>query len=560
MTETNSGQDGSAIPPADETNKDLSDYLMWLVADEYDVEAVQECENNQPVMVMPEGDPSAELISELRKYGEVIIWQSRSRHSRARALELAVELDEAGIPGEIGQVNGGTPLCQHLELGGSMEVTEGGIEFQRSWRGTGDSLFLREDALTAREWAQQLDAVNRAPVHAPELTAAPTTDTAPEAVTEARKDFDTLLERYLDEVRDLPGGKGSAYEGVRKDIRTRVGQRYADAQARRIFAQHESAKLLADDESDESAIEAVLSGDDGGIPTFGHIIGTDRGLFYEGSENEIFGSNSTGKSTILTALHAEVLNDGGTVVHWEFDNHGKRDHFRRLKNAGVDLRTLGGRFHLFNSIDHVGRSVENARLATLDALDPAIVAFGLDPNSPAGTDTVLLKCLRPYTLKGAVGVVLDHTGHENTHRAAGSKRKINAFQGAVYRIECETPLSVGREGVSHLILAKDNKAGAGIIDNGVATVRMTPEAITGGPGAVRVVFEQYDPSSFGGGIDPERQSDETQEERYARLLKAYGAVLPMSQRAAIDLLKKHNIGIDKNKIGGALSIMRNQDQ
>ncbi|MEU0943208.1 hypothetical protein ABZ379_10480 [Streptomyces canus] len=476
--------------------------------------------------------------------------------SRSRAHSLAVQLTDAEIPWEIWQCPGGVCLTTYLESGGDLLLDEEHITVTKSWQpGEAEVIFLREDAESLR---QTIEARN-APAAPP--PAVETEDPAPTvAVTEARTEFDALLTRYQAETADMPGTKGSRYDLVRTALNQALIRRYADDQAKRIHAAHKAALLGQDDESDEDALNAVFDGDDGGTPTYGHIAGTTRALFYEGSENEIFGSNSTGKSTILTALHADVLRNGGVVVHWEFDNHTKKDHFRRLKNAGVPKDVLKevlaeGRFHLFHSIDRAGQKVDNVTMVSVDALDPAIVSFGLDTNHPSGTDTVLLKLIRPYTLKGAVGLVLDHTGHENGHRAAGSKRKINAFQGAVYRIECETPLAPGQEGVSNLILAKDNKGGAGIIDHGIATVRMRPES-TVGPGPVSVVFEPYDPSSFGGMVPAGRQPDETEPEKYARLLSAYGAEQSITQKNAIELLRKHGAGVSNKHITEGMRLFR----
>ncbi|UXX95807.1 ATP-binding protein [Streptomyces sp. AD2-2] len=399
-----------------------------------------------------------------------------------------------------------------------------------------------------RVWEQIPDAEKVAALAAPD----PVFDREPEPKEPSPllADLRALRQRVREATYDFD-------EKSQRDLLEKASKLWGADTARDVYAAHRTAKLTAPDESDDAAMTAVLAGDDGSVPTFGAVAGTDRGVFYEGCVNAIYGPQSSGKSVILSDLHRRALEAGGVVIHWEFDNHTKRDHYRRLINARADKDAILARFKLITSPDDLDRLDAETRnkitLVTLDALDPAIVAFGMDPDKPSGVDTVILKCFHEHVQRGATGVLLDHVGHENTHRQAGSKRKINAPQGAVYQIETASHLSPGHDGYAELILRKDNKGGAGIIGRTAVAVRMISKVGEGEkPGAVTVDFEQYDPS----GLRIERQPEENEEQRLARLLREYGATTAITWRGAERLLKDNKVTFNRNKLTGALKIVK----
>ncbi|MFD8392535.1 bifunctional DNA primase/polymerase [Streptomyces sp. NPDC059680] len=250
------------------------------------------------------------------------------------------------------------------------------------------------------------------------------------------------------------------------------------------------------------ALDIVLSGQALVSPTVARLEGDRRGwgLFYPGLVNGTFGDASVGKSVIVAEVQARTLDEGGIVVHWEFDNNPLTVIVARLLHAGAspdDIRA--GRFQVLYSTadrdaltDDVRRAV---KLVTLDALNPAITSLALDPYHPGGVDSAVREFFAPFTLHGACGLFVDHVGHESKDRQAGSIRKAQAVQGALYECQMESPLKPGLTGRTRLILRKDNQGALGdLVGKTVATAVMTSRAEKGAPaGRVLTTFEQPDP-------------------------------------------------------------------
>lgn len=239
----------------------------------------------------------------------------------------------------------------------------------------------------------------------------------------------------------------------------------ADEEARRRRALENTVPV----ESVSAALDAILSGDRGDVPTVGLVTdGDGAALFYAGLVNGVFGDASAGKSLLIADVQTGILNSGGIVVHWEFDNNSQRLLVRRLLNAGAQAEAIRSRFVILRSLadrDHLAPDVAtNTRLVTLDALSPAIASLGMKVNDSEGVDSAFAAYFGPFTVHGACGLYIDHIGHENTDRQRGSKRKFDATQGALYEMQKRAQFRRGARGLSVLQLRKDNPAGAGEVD------------------------------------------------------------------------------------------------
>jgi hypothetical protein len=273
----------------------------------------------------------------------------------------------------------------------------------------------------------------------------------------------------------------------------------ARERARQIKARQVAASSPAPTVSD--ALDELLSGSVMDVPSVGAIEGHLRGwgLFYPEHINGMFGDQSVGKSVIMAELQARELRNGGTVVHWEFDNNPIKSILKRLLDAGAEPDAIRTRFHvLFDQAlaDSIKDEARHAcSLVTLDAMNPAVTSFQLDPYTSTGIDTVLHKCLRPFTLNGACGIFLDHVGHENKERQHGAIRKSQAVQGALYEAVKVTSLKPGTVGRTRMVLRKDNRGSLGDMEGrSLAVAVMTSHADTGGlAGRVGTAFTEPDP-------------------------------------------------------------------
>lgn len=298
------------------------------------------------------------------------------------------------------------------------------------------------------------------------------------------------------------------------------------------------------------ALDELLGGEETDVPSVAEIEGHERGwgLFYPGQINGIYGDESVGKSVIMAEIQARVLRDGGTVVHWEFDNNPLKSILKRLLYAGARPDDIRGRFHAL--FDQGAKNLlpegvrTSAALVTLDALNPAAQAFNADPYHPGGIDTVLRECLRPFTLNGACGVLLDHVGHENKERQAGSIRKSQAIQGALYEAYMVSALKPGATGQTRLVLRKDNRGSLGETGRSIALAVMASDADAGGlAGRVRTVFSEPDPFNGHEAAPPPDTRPVDNVQRIVQEMDRAGLPSDLSQRAARDWLKDHGVDI-----------------
>ncbi|MFD5078052.1 bifunctional DNA primase/polymerase [Streptomyces sp. NPDC058371] len=321
-------------------------------------------------------------------------------------------------------------------------------------------------------------------------------------------EFTDLLERAVADAPD-PAGDAEAPEptelevfapDVSPAVREAAERMLEYKAAQRLVSQWEASQRATTTMTVSQALDAVLSGEAAVIPTVARLAGTGAGgLFYPGLVNGVYGDASVGKSVIQAEVEARILADGGIVVHWEFDNNPVMVIVARLLHAGAAAEDIRGRFHvLYSTLDRDALTADVQRavkLVTLDALNPAVTSLGGDPYHPGGIDNAVREFFAPFTLHGACGVFVDHVGHESKDRQAGSIRKAQAVQGALYECQFEAPLKPGLTGRTRLILRKDNQGALGDqVGKTVATAVMTSEAEKGAPaGPVRTVFESPDP-------------------------------------------------------------------
>lgn len=284
-------------------------------------------------------------------------------------------------------------------------------------------------------------------------------------------------------------------------VREMAERMLAQKAAQRLVSQWEASQRASTTMTVSQALDAVLSGQAAVLPTVALLVGGERsgGLFYPGLVNGVYGDASVGKSVVLAEIQARVLADGGIVVHWEFDNNPVTVIVSRLLHARAKPEDIRSRFHvLYSTLDRdaLTEEVQRAvRLVTLDALNPSVTSLGGDPYHPGGIDNAVREFFAPFTLHGACGVFVDHVGHESKDRQAGSIRKAQAVQGALYECQFEAPLKPGLTGRTRLVLRKDNQGALGDqVGKTVATAVMKSEAQKGAPaGPVRTTFVPPDP-------------------------------------------------------------------
>lgn len=188
-----------------------------------------------------------------------------------------------------------------------------------------------------------------------------------------------------------------------------------------------------------------------------------RGLLYAGRYNSIFGDGGQGKTLLTAAIQADYINRGQHVVHLEYDNNPPQQIVWRVIASGARPEQVAEFFHVRVSTTVIPKYDFKPSLVTLDSVNAAISAFDVDPNSSSrGVDMMIQRLIEPFTMRGATALALDHVGHSEQDRPSNNRRKIQAVQGIMLRVEREGPGRVGERWMSRLTVIKDNPGWCGV--------------------------------------------------------------------------------------------------
>lgn len=198
-------------------------------------------------------------------------------------------------------------------------------------------------------------------------------------------------------------------------------------------------------------------------------------LLTAGTMSMLFGPPKSGKTWVTFALIADVLRNGGTVLIIDWEN-GYPEIHDRLSRMGL-LPAVRSRAHVLRPgsarLESVGdrwepgdpgivdallmRTMLDVRpdLVVIDALSNLLGRHGLDPNAAAGVERVEHLLTDTLTATGAAVLVVDHTGHGTSERAAGSFRKGAIVTGATFAVVEDERMGRERHGWSHVHLIEE---------------------------------------------------------------------------------------------------------
>ncbi|MFE5775127.1 AAA family ATPase [Brachybacterium sp. NPDC056505] len=194
-------------------------------------------------------------------------------------------------------------------------------------------------------------------------------------------------------------------------------------------------------------------------------------LFYSGRVNRLFGDPESGKSWVLLAAAAEVLEDGGTVAHLDLDHMDRAELVQRLAMLGTPLTVLGdpSRFRLYQPGDgaDLSRAVAevvswNPDLVGLDSLGEVLPMLGLSSNSPDDYTAAHRRVVQPLADAGSAVVIIDHLAKSTDSRVkgpGGTLAKGRPIRGVSLRVSMLRLFSPGHGGACRLTIDKDTAGG-----------------------------------------------------------------------------------------------------
>lgn len=197
--------------------------------------------------------------------------------------------------------------------------------------------------------------------------------------------------------------------------------------------------------------QALMEDIDDIVPTVG-MVQDGQALFYPALVNSLFGSDSVGKSLVLTQIAIDEVGKGGKVIWIDCEEPDQRPMVNRWQAMLGNGKALEPRvaaqfaeFEFFSfatgiSADQINRLVEEAEDATMVVIDSVgeyLASRGGDENVDRDIASMVFQLLaRPLAAMGPAVVLVDHVTKENNfgRSAAGSKRKRAGVTGAAFNL------------------------------------------------------------------------------------------------------------------------------
>jgi hypothetical protein len=202
-------------------------------------------------------------------------------------------------------------------------------------------------------------------------------------------------------------------------------------------------------------------------------------LLYRGKTHSMYGESESGKSLVMQAESARLLNAGQDVAYLDFESN-KGAVVSRLIAMGARPEAILAHFHYIRPEDKPSASdAEHYAFQDLLTTSPALVVIdgvtnamellappsrGGDPNERiSGFSRLYADLIARMTVAAVVSI--DHipkpsgVGDHTARHAVGGQQKLNVITGASYRVKVLTAPKRGQVGRLSLIVTKDREGG-----------------------------------------------------------------------------------------------------
>ena len=204
-------------------------------------------------------------------------------------------------------------------------------------------------------------------------------------------------------------------------------------------------------------------------PTVG--LRTDgEALLYERAVNVLFGVPEAGKTLVASAIAADSIFTGGSLLLIDVDHNGAVASIARLRSFGISEKTLSDptRFRYASPEDKadmeaviVDATIWKPSIVILDSIGELLPMFGANSNDGDEYTVVHRAVLTRLADTGAAVIAIDHEAKGATSGtwAIGSTAKKRAVDGVMLRAELIRTFSPGNGGKSRLRIVKDRHGG-----------------------------------------------------------------------------------------------------
>lgn len=218
-------------------------------------------------------------------------------------------------------------------------------------------------------------------------------------------------------------------------------------------------------------VAALLSGNmQRVVPTVGNR--TDGQPFiYAGAVNVLFGNPEAGKTLVASAIAADTIFAGGSVLWADMDYNGATATIMRFRAFGVSTEVLSdrSRFRMTIPEDKAAMlaTVKDAEswkptISIVDSIGELLALFGANPNSDEDYAPVHRSVLAKLASTGSAVLAIDHEAKGQGSRdygASGAVAKKRAIDGVMLRASVRRPFTPGKGGKSLLTILKDRHGG-----------------------------------------------------------------------------------------------------
>lgn len=203
------------------------------------------------------------------------------------------------------------------------------------------------------------------------------------------------------------------------------------------------------------------------------------GLLYDRGVAHFIGDKSVGKSWVCTHLAIERMHAGEDVVWFDYETD-EQQVAERFVQAGASLNMILNQLHYFNmkgepiagAVSTVAQLDPVPSCLIVDSVDASMAASGSEDENSSSGYHAWRNTITPLT-ESMICVLIEHTGHENAHRARGASAK-GQQADMEFSAKVVKPFSKLEEGLVEWTCRKMRRGSVFTTDDVAAYMRIKP--------------------------------------------------------------------------------------
>lgn len=204
-----------------------------------------------------------------------------------------------------------------------------------------------------------------------------------------------------------------------------------------------------------------------------------EGLIYDRGCVHLIGDKSTGKSWLCAKLAVERMSEGEHVSWLDYETD-QQQLAERLLQAGASIEMVTEQMHYFSmkgeaiggAVEAIGQLDPLPTCMIVDSVDASMAHSGADNENDSSGYHAWRAAIAPLT-EVMVTVLIEHTGHENAHRARGASAK-GQQADQEFSAKVIKPFSKDDAGLVEWTCRKNRRGGSFTTDDVAAYLSIEP--------------------------------------------------------------------------------------